>query len=104
MSESDSSGVLEVGEFSILAGHEDHFVSAYRTVSDVLAGTPGCRTVRMTQGIEDPTRFVVLVEWDSVGAHEENFRGTERFTQWRAALSPHFAAPPRVEHFEDVPA
>ena len=47
----------------------------------------------MTQGIESPSRFVLLVEWDSVEAHEQNFRGTDRFTAWRAAIGPHFAAP-----------
>jgi hypothetical protein len=47
---------------------------------------------------------VLLVEWDSVEAHEENFRATDRFTQWRELLGPHFAGPPLVEHFIDVPA
>ena len=45
---------------------------------------------------------MLLVEWDSVAAHEDNFRGTERFAQWRAAIGPYFAAPPLVEQFEDV--
>ncbi len=94
--------VLEVGEIEVAPGAEDAFIDAYRQVREVLAGTPGCRSVRMTHGIESPTRFVLLVEWDSVAAHEDNFRGTERFTAWRAAIGPHFAHPPRVEHFADV--
>jgi quinol monooxygenase YgiN len=56
----------------------------------------------MTRGIESPSRFVLMVEWDSVEAHEQNFRATDRFTAWRAALGPHFAGPPRVEHFADL--
>ena len=28
---------------------------------------------------------------------EENFRQTERFTTWREAIGPHFAAAPHVE-------
>ncbi len=56
----------------------------------------------MTHGIETPTRFVLLVEWDSVAAHEENFRATERFTAWRGHIGPYFANPPRVEHFVDI--
>jgi len=69
----------------------------------VLTSTPGCRSVRMTRGIESPSRFVLLVEWDSVEAHQENFRGTERFAQWRALIGGYFATPPLVEHFVDVP-
>jgi quinol monooxygenase YgiN len=56
----------------------------------------------MTRGIESPSRFVLLVEWDSVAAHEDNFRGTDRFVDWRAAIGPFFAAPPHVEHVSDV--
>ena len=85
-----------------MPGAEKEFTLAYLGARDVLASTPGCRSVRMTRGIESPTRFVLLVEWDSVAAHEENFRATDRFVQWRAAIGPYFVGPPRVEHFDDV--
>jgi heme-degrading monooxygenase HmoA len=94
--------VLEVGIIRVTPGAEDDFVAAYRQVREVLANTPGCRTVRMTRGVESPSQFVLLVEWDTVEAHEQNFRATERFTAWRAAIGPHFAEPPHVEHFVDV--
>lgn len=96
--------VLEVALIDVLPGHEDAFAAAYAQGQPILAGATGCRSVRMTRGIESPTRFVLLVEWDSVEAHEENFRATERFEQWRALIGPHFAGPPVVEHFLDVPA
>ncbi|GAA4685385.1 antibiotic biosynthesis monooxygenase family protein [Phytohabitans rumicis] len=96
--------VLEVALIDIVAGQEDDFAAAYAKGHPVLASTPGCRSVRMTRGIESPTRFVLLVEWDTVEAHIENFRDTERFTTWRSLIGPYFAAPPVVEHFTDVPA
>jgi quinol monooxygenase YgiN len=96
--------VVEVALIDVHPGREDEFVAAYAKGHPVLIGTPGCRSVRMTRGIESPSRFVLLVEWDSVTAHEENFRATERFTTWRALIGPFFAEPPRVEHFTDVPA
>jgi heme-degrading monooxygenase HmoA len=78
------------------------FETAYLGVREVIVSTPGCHSVRMTHGIESPNRFVLLVEWESVEAHETNFRATERFGTWRAAISPYFANPPLVEHFTDV--
>ncbi|MEV0732118.1 MULTISPECIES: antibiotic biosynthesis monooxygenase family protein [Polymorphospora] len=96
--------VLEVALIDVVAGREDEFAAAYAKGHEVLATTPGCRSVRMTRGIESPTRFVLLVEWDSVAAHEENFRASERFTTWRSLIGPYFAGPPVVEHFTDVPA
>ncbi len=79
------------------------FRTAFLGAREGLVSTPGCRSVRMTQGIESPTRFVLMVEWDSVDAHQQNFRDTERFTAWRTAIGPYFAQPPKVEHFADLP-
>jgi heme-degrading monooxygenase HmoA len=94
--------VLEVALIDVNPGQEDAFADAYATARPVLAGTPGCRSVRMTRGVESPSRFVLLVEWDSVDAHEHNFRATERFAEWRGLIGPYFANPPRVEHFNDI--
>ncbi len=92
--------VLEVALIDVT--DREAFQTAYLSAREVLISTPGCRSVRMTRGIETPDRFVLMVEWDSVAAHEENFRATERFVQWRGAIGPYFANPPLVEHFDDI--
>jgi heme-degrading monooxygenase HmoA len=92
--------VLEVALFDVT--DPDAFATAYLGARELIIGTPGCQSVRMTHCIESPTRFVLLVEWDSVEAHEVNFRQTDKFVQWRAAIGPSFAHPPLMEHFTDV--
>ena len=94
--------VLEIAQFTVTPGSEDDFSAAYRANRGLLAETPGCRSVRMTRGVESPARFTLLVEWESVQVHDENFRQTERWVTWRGAIGPFFAAPPEVEHFVDV--
>lgn len=94
--------VLEVADIAVVPGREDEFIAAFLGVRDVLATTPGCRSVRMTRGVETPSRFVLLVEWDTVEDHENNFRATERFVAWRGAIGPFFANPPHVEHVADL--
>jgi heme-degrading monooxygenase HmoA len=95
--------VLEVALIDVQEGREDEFAKAYAEAHPILVDTPGCRSVRMTRGVETPSRFVLLVEWDSVDAHLDNFRATERFARWRALIGPYFDGAPRVEHFVDVP-
>lgn len=94
--------VLEIADIHIKAGEGDDFTAAYRTVRDMVATTPGCVSMRMTRCVESPDRFVLLVEWESIEAHEHNFRATDRFAQWRGAIGPYFDRPPHVEHFSDV--
>ncbi|MDP9435342.1 MAG: antibiotic biosynthesis monooxygenase [Actinomycetota bacterium] len=93
--------VLEVALIDVKPGSEDAFAAAYEQARALVASTPGCRSMRMTRGVETPTRFVLLAEWDSVDAHQV-FRDSERFPQWRGLIGPHFAQPPHVEHFADV--
>ena len=62
--------VLELARIAVTPGSEEAFVRAFHSVREVLVTTPGCRSARMTRGIESPSLFVLLVEWDSVEAHE----------------------------------
>jgi hypothetical protein len=85
--------VVEVAVIEVTPGEEDAFVAAYHRVRPEVAGTPGCLSVRMTRGVESPSRFVLLVEW-----------GPAVSPGGGAGRAPHFAAPPLVEHYADVGA
>jgi heme-degrading monooxygenase HmoA len=96
--------ILEIALIDIRPGQEDAFAAAYGRARHLVATTPGCRSVRMVRGIESPSRFVLLVEWESIEAHLETFRGSDRFGRWRAIIGEYFAGPPVVEHYTDVEA
>ena len=95
--------VLELADIAVLPGREEEFAAVYREAVAVLRSSPGFRSARMTRGIESPSRFVLLVEWDDLEAHTVGFRESERFPRWRGLIGPFFDGPPRVEHFTDVP-
>lgn len=95
--------VLEVARLYIQAGTQSDFEQAVRDGAHLLTEVDGCHSVRLTRGVETPTAYTLLVEWRSVQVHEEDFRGdTERYAQWRGLISPYFAQPPAIEHFETV--
>ncbi|GIE75904.1 antibiotic biosynthesis monooxygenase [Actinoplanes philippinensis] len=94
--------VLEVTLIDVLPGREGDFVNAYEMARPLVATTPGCRSVRLQRAVESPRRFVLLAEWDSVEAHERNFRRSDRFAQWRALIGGSLAQPPLAEYFTDI--
>ena len=96
--------VLEIADFAVAPGREDEFAAAYATAVAQLEASEGFRSARMTRGIESPSRFVLIVEWDSLEAHTVGFRQSERFSRWRELIGPYFDGPPRVEHFVAVGA
>ncbi len=94
--------VTEIADFTVLPESQERFAGAVREGLTLIAETPGFRNARLTRSTETPTRFVLLIEWDSVEAHMVGFRESENFPRWRALVGPHFDGAPRVEHFDDV--
>ena len=45
---------------------------------------------------------MLLVEWDSLEAHTEGFRGSPAYQEWRALLHHFYDPHPVVEHFSTV--
>jgi heme-degrading monooxygenase HmoA len=95
--------VLEIADFRVKAGTEDAFAAAVREGLALIGQTPGFLGARLTRSIESPSRFVLLIEWETVEAHTVGFRESDRFPRWRALIGPFFDGDPHVEHASDVP-
>ena len=94
--------VLEIADFAVLPGTEEEFAAAVQEGVRYVSDTPGFRNARLTRGVESPSRFVLLIEWDSLEAHTVGFRESENYTRWRALITPFFDGAPRVEHFNEI--
>lgn len=94
--------VLEIADFAVKPGTEEEFADAVNEGLKFISDSPGFRSARLTRGVESSSRFVLLIEWDSLEAHTVGFRESDNFPRWRAAVGPFFDGAPRVEHFNDV--
>ena len=97
---SEKIGILERAIFALKPGTADQFAAAYAKARKLIEASPGCRKAEMRRGIESPDSFILLVHWDKVDDHMKGFRESPAFAEWRALLSPFFAAPPAMEHYE----
>ncbi len=91
--------ILEHAAFSITPGSESDFESAVEQATEVVAQAHGYRSLRLLRGVEQPSGYLLLIEWDTVEDHMVGFRESELFLRWRELVGPYFAAPPVVEHF-----
>jgi quinol monooxygenase YgiN len=94
--------ILETAELTIASGHEVDFEVAVRAAVPLFLASRGCRGVRLHRVVETPGLYRLLVDWETLEDHTVHFRGSEAFAQWRALVSPHFAALPAVTHSEEV--
>ncbi|MGW4945534.1 putative quinol monooxygenase [Actinoplanes sp. NPDC004185] len=89
--------ILEIAELTAKPGSEKDLAEAHAAAIEVYGPTEGMLSARLTQGVETPTNFVLLVEWTDLAAHEQ-YRSTEQFAKWRAAIGRYVAGPAAVQH------
>lgn len=94
--------ITEHALLEVIPGREAEFVEAMERAKALIAASPGFVSLRVERGVERPSCFLLLVEWERLEDHTEGFRGSPAYEQWRAALH-HFYEPfPVVEHFAAV--
>jgi heme-degrading monooxygenase HmoA len=94
--------VLEHALLPVRPGQEAAFEAALAEALPLIAAATGNRSVTVSRGVESPSTYLLLVEWDSVADHEEGFRGSAAYGRWRALLHPFYDPFPVVEHFTPV--
>jgi len=95
--------ILEVAEVYINAGTGAEFEAAtQQSIDQYISVTEGYISAELKRSMEDPTRYLLLIQWETLEAHTVNFRESDRFDKHRALISPFFAKAPFVQHFEAV--
>jgi len=94
--------VLEAAPLQVRAGQYAAFEDAFRQAQRIIASMPGYRSHRLERCIERPGEYLLLVEWDTLEAHEQGFRGSPQYQEWKRLLH-HFYEPfPVVSHYASV--
>jgi heme-degrading monooxygenase HmoA len=94
--------VVEHALLSVHPGAEADFERAFAVARMIPAQAPGFRSLRLLRGVETPTEYRLLIEWDSVEDHMVGFRSSALYERWSALLRPHYSAPPEVCHGTEV--
>jgi quinol monooxygenase YgiN len=90
--------VTELAEFDVKPGHEAAFEAAVSQGARFYLNSKGCIGLRLHRSLEQPTRYRLIVQWETLEDHMIEFRNSDAFVQWRRIASPHFAGTPRIEH------
>ncbi|MGH2355808.1 MAG: antibiotic biosynthesis monooxygenase family protein [Chloroflexota bacterium] len=94
--------IVELAILRAKDGTAEQMREGLRAARAVISQAAGYRGSTFHQGIEDPHRFVLCIEWDSVEAHTEGFRGGPLFPQWRSHFGRYIDGTPDVIHYEVI--
>lgn len=93
---------LEVAILSAKDGDSQGLIKAMNDGgTQALLSAPGCRSVKVLPGVEEPGNVLFLVEWDSVDAHAAA-KTSEGFAGFVKIASPWFGGPGggSMQHFD----
>jgi len=90
--------ITEIAALTIDPARAEEFEAAVASAQPFFQAAQGCRGMSLERVIEDPSRYRLIVQWDSVEDHMVTFRQSEAFQGWRSAAGPFFVEPPTVEH------
>jgi len=91
--------LLERTELLISAGQEAAFAAAMQAEGlGILAAVPGVIAVNIGRGVENPGKFLLLVEWKDMDAHIA-YNKTPASGTLRALIRP-FSKGGSMEHFQ----
>lgn len=94
--------ILEIAHLDVKPDQTTEFESAFQKASPLIAATGGYISHELQRCIENPSRYVLLVKWDTLESHTDGFRQSERYAEWRTLLH-HFYDPfPTVEHYKPL--
>jgi heme-degrading monooxygenase HmoA len=94
--------ILEVAVLNIHPAQSRNFEYAFTKAQRIIATTPGYLAHELLRCLEVEDKYILLVRWQSVADHEEGFRKSAQYQEWKSLLH-HFYDPfPTVEHFKPV--
>ncbi|SFR73452.1 Heme-degrading monooxygenase HmoA [Agromyces sp. CF514] len=94
--------ILEHALLPVIPGLEPEFEAAFDEARHIIASMPGFVDLTLSRGVESPSTYLLLVNWESVEAHEVGFRLSPEYQRWRSLLHRFYEPFPVVEHFAEV--
>lgn len=94
--------ILEVAILDVKSGQSENFELAFGKAQAIIVSMSGYISHQLQQCIENPNRYLLLVNWQTIEDHEVGFRQSPEYQEWKALLH-HFYDPfPMVEHYQGI--
>jgi quinol monooxygenase YgiN len=92
--------IIEYVRYRIPADRADQFIAAYATAGEVLRNSSHCLGYELSRCTEEPTSFILRIEWDSLDGHLNGFRKSAAFRDFLASVRPFIGDIEEMRHYE----
>jgi len=94
--------ITEIAQIEVKPGMESEFEAGVKKAAPVFQRAKGCHGLELQRSVEKPSRYRLVVSWETLENHTVDFRNSGDFQEWRKLVGHCFASPPEVEHVRQV--
>ncbi len=91
--------ILEVAILNVTADQETAFDAAFHQAAPILANAPGYISHELRRCLERSSRYLLLVNWQTLEDHTIGFRCSPQYQEWKELLHRFYDPFPTVEHY-----
>jgi quinol monooxygenase YgiN len=92
--------IVEYIRYTISEDRRAAFQADYATAQSALVASPHCLGWELTWCSEDPSQYILRIEWDSAEGHLQGFRRSPEFHGFFAAIRPYVGDIQEMRHSE----
>jgi len=92
--------IAEYIRYRIDEGRRQAFEDGYQRAQSALQSSPHCPGWELSRCAEDPTQYILRIEWDSAEGHLQGFRRGPDFPSFFAAIRPFVGDIQEMRHYD----
>lgn len=92
--------IIEYLRYTIDDARHSAFEEAYTHAGIILMQSTHCLGYELSRCVEDPSSFILRIEWDSLDGHLTGFRTDPSFPSFFAAIGPYTHDMQEMRHYE----
>lgn len=94
--------ILEVAMLEVIPGKETAFEQDFAKAGEYISSIKGYIKHSICKCLEQPNKYILLVEWETLEDHTVGFRQSAAYLEWKKLLHHYYDPFPVVEHFAAI--
>jgi len=75
--------ILEVAILNIKEGLSEKFEATFNKAEKLISSIKGYKSHQLKKCVEEDNKYILLVNWETIEAHEIGFRKSENYKEWK---------------------
>ena len=91
--------ITEIAILDVKKGQEKSFENTFKEAQKIISSMKGYISHSLQKCLENNSRYLLRVEWETLEDHTIGFRKSSQYKQWKELLHHYYEPFPTVEHY-----